>query len=508
MKILPIGDKYIRNNNYTNYTKIKRNNIDYDKNITDISGLNKNYNQITFQSISREETLKWVQKIPLEERIATIYERCMEGDLIITGKKINNAKLGMLQAIGQIDRAIKRIFFVPDEKLNGYLGFMKDEDSHQILNLNEFPIKIVNEDVYETGKTSTIKSVAGYDSYYVADGSEIWLQNQKKMKFRTEPQGDVTEWMKNYTSVKNFTNAVNAQIEKINRKTVAQLSKEAKEDKSKVMFKDVGGQDELISELKKSVIYPLRYPEVYKNFELNKGFVLYGPPGTGKTHIAKALANEAEVNFVSLNGKEMESKWVGESEENWRNLFEEAKQKQPTILFIDEIDSIGRKRGGQDVYGDDVVSQILTLMTDIYDNGENVFVIGATNNFKALDEALIRPGRLSKHLEVKLPDLDGVKKIFDIHSDKKPLDKRIDKDALILRLHDLKTSGADIKYIINEAYTNGYERAGIFEKMEKGTLIGQDMRNFRIIQEDFDKAIKKFVETRHGTERQTIGFKK
>ena len=506
MKILPIGEKYT-NNNYIGFTYSKLNSQNNYSKITDLNVLNKNYNQINFKSISKE-SLEWVQKIPLEERIAAIYEHCSSGDLILTGKQIHKAKLGMLQSLGQIDRAIKKIFFIPDEKVQGYLGFIKDEDSHQVLNLNDFEIKIANEYTNGNGKDINIKTVAPYDSYYVADGSEIWLHGKKKMNFRTSPQANLGTWIKNYASAKDFSNVVNAQLEKINRKTVSQLSKEIKEEKSKVTFKDVGGQDELITELKKSVIYPLRYPEVYENFELNKGFVLYGPPGTGKTHIAKALANEAEVNFVSLNGKEMESKWVGESEENWRNLFDEAKQKQPTILFIDEIDSIGKKRSGKDVYGDDVVSQILTLMTDIYDNGENVFVIGATNNFKALDEALIRPGRLSKHLEVKLPDLDGIKKIFDIHSNKKPLDKNINKEALTQKLYDLKTSGADIKYIINEAYSNGYERAGIFEKMEKGTLNGQDVRSFKITQEDFDKAIQTFVETRHGAERKTIGFNK
>ena len=204
----------------------------------------------------------------------------------------------------------------------------------------------------------------------------------------------------------------------------------------------------------------------------------------------------------------MESKWVGESEENWRNLFEEAKQKQPTILFIDEIDAIAKERSGKDVYGDKVVNQILTLMTDIDNEKESVFVIGATNNFKALDKALIRSGRFSKHLEVKMPDLDGTKHIFDIHTANKPLDRNLDKETLGKRLFDLKVSGADIKYIVNEAHSQGFERLGIYEKMENKTLTGKDIQKFWITQEDFDKAIKKFVETRNGTERKSIGFNK
>ena len=230
--------------------------------------------------------------------------------------------------------------------------------------------------------------------------------------------------------------------------------------------------------------------------------------GTGKTHIARALANEAEANFVSLNGLEMESKWVGESEENWRNLFEEAKEKQPSIIFIDEVDAIGKSRGGNDVHGDKTLNQVLTLISDLDQSKDNLFVIGATNNFKSLDKALTRSGRLSKHIEVKLPDQNGVKQIFDIHSKKKPLDRNIDKEALIKKLYDLRTSGSDIRYVINEAHIIGYDRAGIHDKMENGTITGKDKRNFKILQEDFDKAIEKFVETRNGTEARPIGFNK
>lgn len=507
MKILPIGNQY-NSINYIHNNQLKNSQSNSFANITDLNLLNKNYNQISFNGVSKE-TMDIIQKIPISERIASVYQHCSEGDLVLVGKSLSKAKMGLLQTLSQIDRTIKKVFFIPDEKIHGYLGFMRDEDSNQILNLNDFNIKVVNETGDKIGIGLNIKNVAGYDSYYVADGSSIWVNDKTEIPFKTKPESNLIEnWMKNFVSVKDSTNTVNSEIEKINRKTVSQLSKEAKADQSKVTFKDVGGQDKLINELKKSVIYPLKYPEAYSSFDINRGFILYGPPGTGKTHIARALANEADVNFVSLNGVELESKWVGESEENWRNLFDEAKQKQPTIMFIDEFDAIAKSRGGQDVYGDKVVNQILTLMTDLDNNAENVFVIGATNNFKALDGAIVRSGRFSKHLEVKMPDLEGTRKIFDIHTAKKHLDRNLDKETLTKRLYDLKTSGADIKYIVNEAHSKGYERAGIYEKMENGTLTGKDLRGFWITQEDFDNAIKSFIETRHGTERQTIGFNK
>jgi len=177
-------------------------------------------------------------------------------------------------------------------------------------------------------------------------------------------------------------------------------------------------------------------------------------------------------------------------------------------MFIDEIDAIGKSRDGTDVHGDKTLNQMLTLISDLDQSNDNLFIIGATNNFKSLDKALIRSGRLSKHLEVKLPDLDGVKQIYEIHSAKKPIDSNIDKDSLIKRLYDLKVSGSDIRYIINEAHIIGYDRAGIHEKMENGSISGKDKLHFRIIQEDFDKAVQNFINTRNGSERKTIGFNK
>ncbi len=479
MRILPINNTI---NNYQSANKSKHRNT-------------------IFRAVSKE-SLEFVQKIPLDERLASMFQKFLQGDLILVGKNLNKAKERMLACASNLDSAVKRIFFLPDENLHGYLAFTKNREGlKEVINLNDEPIYMIDQVKHRS------ESLTPHDSFYLLEGDILGVQGNL-IEIKEKSKVDLAGYRKNFCSAKSFENDINYEIEKMNKKTIAQLSKDVKQASSKVMFKDVGGQDELIDELKKSVIYPLRYPEVYSNFDINRGFILYGPPGTGKTHIARALANEADVNFVSLNGSEMESKWVGESEENWRNLFEEAKQKQPTILFIDEIDAIAKERSGKDVYGDKVVNQILTLMTDIDNEKESVFVIGATNNFKALDKALIRSGRFSKHLEVKMPDLDGTKHIFDIHTANKPLDRNLDKETLGKRLFDLKVSGADIKYIVNEAHSQGFERLGIYEKMENKTLTGKDIQKFWITQEDFDKAIKKFVETRNGTERKSIGFNK
>ena len=501
MKINPINN--ISVNHYQTKINHNKNNIQQ-TNITDLNLLNKNYNQVMFQGISPKESLDLVLKIPLEDRLASMFEKAEPGDLILVGKDLHEAKTKMLKSIENIDGLISRVFFLPEKKYNGYLGFYTNKEwNKEILNLNDFELKLMD------SKTIRTDYLTPYDSYYVFDDDLISMPGPKDaIQIKAVPKCDLTGFRKNFCKAVDFTKMEKSEIEKINKKMLSQLTRETKETSSKVTFKDVGGQDELIKELKRSILYPLKYPDMYESFDINRGFVLYGPPGTGKTHIARALANEADANFVSLNGLEMESKWVGESEENWRNLFEEARQKQPSIIFIDEVDAIGKSRGGNDVHGDKTLNQVLTLISDLDQSRDNLFVIGATNNFKALDKALTRSGRLSKHIEVKLPDQDGVRQIFNIHSARKPLDRSIDKDALIKKLYDLRASGSDIRYVINEAHIIGYDRAGIHEKMENGTITGKDKRNFRITAEDFDKAIENFKETRNGTEAKPIGFKK
>ncbi len=494
MRINPIQSfdaNYLQNKPVSATKKIMHKSSSMDLNL-----LNNTYNQVSFKA--SKGALELVKKIPLEDRLASIFENMQLGDLIIVGKKLSDVKKPLYSSAKHIKNVIKRAFYIEDDKLEGSLAFFKNPlGDKEVINLNEKDITLISGD-----KTYPLKP---NDSFYVVDYDILNIEGSL-LTIKPKPKTNLSAFRKSFARAFDFQADAGSEIEKLNKRMISQLAKDTKKSTSKVTFKDVGGQDKLIDELKKSVIYPLRYPEGYENIDINRGFILYGPPGTGKTHIARALANEADVNFMSLNGTELESKWVGESEENWRNLFEEAKQKQPTIMFIDEFDSVAKRRSGKDEYGDKVVDQLLTLMTDLDNNNENVFVIGATNNFKALDEAIIRPGRFGKHLEIKLPDLEGTAKIFDIHSSNKPLDEAIDKKSLIQKLYDLKSSGADIRYIINEAHSNGYDRAGIFEKMENKTLVQNDIDNFRITQEDFDKAIKDFVETRSGTQRKTIGF--
>ncbi|KQC09951.1 MAG: AAA family ATPase, partial [Methanolinea sp. SDB] len=186
-----------------------------------------------------------------------------------------------------------------------------------------------------------------------------------------------------------------------------------------VRWKDVGGLDEVKSELQEAVEWPLKYPDVFEKLKTSppKGILLFGPPGTGKTLLAKAVANESKVNFISVKGPELLSKWVGESEKGVREIFRKARQASPSIIFFDEVDALVPKRGtymGSSHVTESVVSQILTEL-DGLEELKDVTVIGATNRPDMLDPALMRPGRMERHIYVPPPDAEGRRKIFEVY---------------------------------------------------------------------------------------------
>jgi len=221
----------------------------------------------------------------------------------------------------------------------------------------------------------------------------------------------------------------------------------------KIEWEDIGGLEKAKQEIKEAVEWPLKYPEVFEIMHTRppKGILLYGPPGTGKTLLAKAVASKSEANFISIKGPEMLSKWVGESERAVRETFRKAKQAAPTIIFLDEIDSIAPVRGGS--YGDShvterVISQMLTEL-DGLEELKDVVVIAATNRPDIVDPALLRPGRLDRWIYVPPPEKEGRKEIFAIHLKGKPLAEDVDLDALAEKTNEYV--GADIEAICREA---------------------------------------------------------
>ncbi|NND86263.1 MAG: CDC48 family AAA ATPase [Nitrosopumilus sp.] len=252
-----------------------------------------------------------------------------------------------------------------------------------------------------------------------------------------------------------------------------------------VSWDDVGGLDELKEELREAVEWPMKYKEAYDyvDVETPKGILLHGPPGTGKTLIAKALAKMTESNFISIKGPELLSKWVGESEKGVREIFRKARQAAPCIIFLDELDALVPRRGSGDSGShvtENVVSQILTEI-DGLEELNNVLIIGATNRLDIVDEALLRPGRFDRIIEVPNPDTEGRQHIFDIHTKKKPLDSDVNIGKLV-ELTD-GFSGAEIAAVTNRAATEALKRY-VNSKTE-------NVKSIKITQKDLIDSIDK-----------------
>jgi transitional endoplasmic reticulum ATPase len=220
-----------------------------------------------------------------------------------------------------------------------------------------------------------------------------------------------------------------------------------------VKWEDIGGLHQIKEELAEAIEWPLKHADLFAQADVNppKGILLYGPPGNGKTMIAKGVAATSEANFISIKGPELISKWVGESEKGVREVFRKARQAAPCVVFFDELDAIAPRRGGSE--GDShvterVISQMLTELDGLEDL-KGVVVIGATNRPDIIDEALLRPGRFDRILEVPVPDKEARKQIFEIHIKKKPLESNVNIDKLVQMTEGM--TGADIAAIVNAA---------------------------------------------------------
>jgi transitional endoplasmic reticulum ATPase len=260
-----------------------------------------------------------------------------------------------------------------------------------------------------------------------------------------------------------------------------------------VTYEDIGGLKEEIQKVREMIELPLRHPEIFEKLgiEAPKGILLYGPPGTGKTLLAKAVANESNAHFISISGPEIMSKFYGESEARLREIFKETKEKAPSIVFIDEIDSITPRR--EEVTGEvvrRVVSQLLSLMDGLEARGK-VIVIAATNRPNAIDPALRRPGRFDREIEIKVPDKRGRLEILQIHARNMPLDSDVNQEKIASVSHGFV--GADLEYLCKEAAMKCLRRL-LPELNLEDEKINPDVLNKLIVtMSDFDNAIKEVM---------------
>ena len=513
MKIQPISGYNYLINTYKNYNSEKNSQIS--GNTNNIISFSKAYYgkelinmpALTFKGTEgfSKAAIDLALQFPVSDRIAQVMSNIKLGDVILLGSDFNKAQTALRKFASKISLPIKREIYLPEQKLGHNYAFFKhpDGDNH-IININD--------DVFYIRVNGTHYSLDPGTSSAVQDGNLIQfldstVQLGEHFYIKDKPKTNLSNFEKLFSKVFDYTKEIESSVRKLNFETLTKEIQQSKGMPPKIDFSRIGGQAKAIEELKKGILYPVKYPAAYSADDITRGYLLYGPPGTGKTEISRALANEAGINYMYMSGTEFENKYVGESEANVRAFFQSLKESQPSIGVIDEIDAIGKERGEKDVYGAKVVNQILTSMTDLYNSGDNVFIIGLTNKYDTLDSALKRSERFSKHIKFDAPDRKGIKEILKIHTSGKALDENVDMDKLSDELFDAKAVGGDIKFVVKMARENMMNRIGIYKKMENGTFTPADLENAIITQEDFLSAIKQFKDQGKKSVRP-IGFNK
>ena len=305
-------------------------------------------------------------------------------------------------------------------------------------------------------------------------------------------------------SVMILGNAMNFKISKISPKgvirieratTLTILSEKSDDKKFRITYEEVGGLRSEIKVMREIVELPLRHPELFVRLgiEPHRGVLLYGPPGCGKTLLAKVLASESDANMFSINGPEIMNKYYGETEAKLRDIFKEAKENSPSIIFIDEIDAIAPKR--EEAYGDvekRVVAQLLALMDGLTDRG-NVIVLGATNRPDSVDPALRRPGRFDREMEISVPNADGRLEVMEIHTRGMPIANDVNLKVLSSELNGY--TGADMKSLCREAAMRSIRRYLPEIDLETEKIPARILQSMEVKLIDFYDAMREVVPT-------------
>lgn len=477
-------------------------------------------------------TINQIRKYPLDKKLPYMFEHCENGDVITVGKNLEEVQKGLMNVVDNFAEVIKRVFFIKHGGLSVPIAFGKSfADSWACINIGDKKVLLSMND--------KVEDIEPKDSVEIAQGDIIINNNVnipigmfgeypkvENSEDGTATNDDIDDFIL-LSDPENFATETyifdEVQLPKVYKANIEAFEllktgglvkthevKKTNESK-KLSFKDIGGLDHVIERLEDAILFPIRYADAHREegVDVSKGVLLYGKPGTGKTLLAEALANEADAHFRKICSTDLEAKYVGETEGKWRNLFKEAVENQPSIIFIDEIDAVTKERGASANahISDKIVNQILSLMSDLEKSDDNVFVIATTNKPETMDSAIIRSGRFGEIIEVTEPDREGKRAIFNIHTSKKRIDPELDVEALLNEFDKRGFTGADIKHITNKAHSLSWKRQGIRQKMKDRTLTKQDLVGINTNMEDFKKAIDEWDSAQGARQkRKPIGF--
>jgi len=424
--------------------------------------------------------------VSLSHKISGLMDLAGSNDIILISNGFKDGMNQLEKHVVTFTSVIKRIFFVHDPDVKQPAAFFKKGGVKMFANIGE--------------KDTLVKDEAKDVASFVKPGESVYVMPQDRVfsgkdgiKLDTDTSMIPIAMKKKYGTILDFSKFTEKPIQDANKKLLHELNYDPnapQEGAKKLMFKDVGGQDGVIQELKELIVIPIKHPELRGSKNMNNNAILYGPAGTGKSLLGEATGNEAGVEYVYKKGAEFDSPHVGETEQNMRDFFDDLREKQPVVVVMDEFDAMAKKRGGQDVYGDKALDTFLGLMSESEKRGDKIHFIAISNNDKAFDGAITRSGRFSKQIYVGLPDLSGTKQIVGIHTKGEPIAEDVDKDKLSKKLHNIGATGADIAAMIEDAERFAKRREKIYEKIEANTYKPEDMKNLKIKNEDIDNSFK------------------
>ena len=462
---------------------------------------------LNFKAGRANKIRSMVMRSPLEDKLSAFLPNLQEGELLVVSNNIKNAYKQLSENIRAIDFPIKKILHIQESRITDVLAFslIDDYGNLKFYNVNDEPM--VLKDLFcELNIESGDRQTCGWGaSLNTSIGS---------LKIKAEPETvearDIEDYSYMFLTEEDFENEFTLSTIQHNKRILTEEIRPKEIKKTGPTFKDVGGQDEIINQLEDELILPLFFPKIYKGVKPTRFAILHGKPGTGKTFLAEAFANEVGAKVFKTTAGRLSGSLVGESQARCNELFEKAVENQPSVIFIDEINALTKKRGGHDVHGDALLEEFLICTSEVDSRGDKVIVIGATNRLQDIDEAILRSGRFDLQLEVKEPDLKGTEDIFKLKIKEFSLDKDVDTAELAKKMFDKKLTGADITKVATKAHGYALDRTGLRAQMKAQIRAQKELscKNDQLVlkQEDFIKAIDEFKIEDSSRNRRPIGF--